>query len=107
MTSNWQETTHTSSFRSGIRFVVRNDSENDMVIAYTLHIQSPPQLWKMETPHKSARLKFRHVFSSTVSVEYVGSTFAGKNDQFILCAGKCLILHCDLSQSLLTMFRSR
>jgi len=40
------------------------------------------------TPYGCARLTFHHLFSSTVSVEYVGSTFGGRHDQFILCAGK-------------------
>ncbi|KAG2070683.1 hypothetical protein BDR04DRAFT_1099702 [Suillus decipiens] len=35
-----------------------------------------------------ARLTFCRAFSSLVSVEYVGSTFGGENDQVILCAGK-------------------
>jgi hypothetical protein len=78
-------------------------SERLVIITYVLHMQTPSQLWKMElvgsrrTPYGCARLAFRHVFSSTVPVGYVGSTFGGKSDQFIVCAGKCLICHFDLA----------
>ncbi|OAX41895.1 WD40 repeat-like protein [Rhizopogon vinicolor AM-OR11-026] len=69
-------------------------ARNDSQILFSFGDQTPPQLWKMElfgsrrTPYGCARLTFRHVFSPTVSIEYVGSTFGGKNDQFVLCAGK-------------------
>lgn len=82
--------------------MVRNQNI-DIVIAYILYAQTPPQLWKMElvgshrTPYGCARLTFHHLFSSTVSVEYVGSTFGGRHDQFILCAGKCLVLCPDFA----------
>ncbi|KAG0705772.1 WD40-repeat-containing domain protein [Suillus ampliporus] len=67
-------------------------ARNNVHLLFAFGDQSPPQLWKMEligrTSQNCARLTLRHAFSSTVSIEYVGSTFGGKNDQFILCAGK-------------------
>ncbi|KAG1767907.1 hypothetical protein EDD22DRAFT_873622 [Suillus occidentalis] len=70
-------------------------ARNNSHLLFSFSDQSPPQLWKMDlvggrgrAPRNCARLTFRHAFSSPVSVEYVGSTFGGKNDQFIVCAGK-------------------
>lgn len=70
-------------------------ARNNTHILFSFEDQSPPQLWKMDlvggrgrAARNCARLTFRHAFSSPVSVEYVGLTFGGKNDQFILGAGK-------------------
>ncbi|KAG2032146.1 WD40-repeat-containing domain protein [Suillus americanus] len=70
-------------------------SRNNTHLLFSFGDQSPPQLWKMDlvggrgrAPRNCARLTFRHTFSSPVSIEYVESTFGGKSDQFILCAGK-------------------
>ncbi|KAG2116886.1 WD40-repeat-containing domain protein [Suillus cothurnatus] len=70
-------------------------ARNNTHLLFSFGDQSPPQLWKMDlvggrgrATRNCARLTFRHEFSSPVSIEYVGSTFGGKNDQFILCAGK-------------------
>ncbi|KAG1735358.1 WD40-repeat-containing domain protein, partial [Suillus paluster] len=65
-------------------------SRNNTHLLFAFGDQSPPQLWKMELVggRNCAKLTFRHEFSSRVSIEYVGSTFGGRNDQFILCAGK-------------------
>lgn len=70
-------------------------ARNNTHVLFSFEDQSPPQLWKMDlvggrgrATRNCAKLTFRHAFSSPVSVEYVGLTFGGKNDQFILCAGK-------------------
>lgn len=70
-------------------------SRNNTHLLFSFGDQSPPQLWKMDlvggrgrATRNCARLTFRHAFSSPVSIEYVESTFGGKSDQFILCAGK-------------------
>lgn len=70
-------------------------TRNNTHLLFSFGDQSPPQLWKMDlvggrgrASRNCARLTFRHAFLSPVSFEYVATTFGGKNDQFILCAGK-------------------
>ncbi|KAJ8594595.1 WD40 repeat-like protein [Rhizopogon salebrosus TDB-379] len=69
-------------------------TRNDSHLLILFGDQTPPQLWTMalvgspRTPYGCLRLTFHHVFSSTMSGGYVGSTFGGKDDQFILCASE-------------------
>lgn len=83
-----------------------------VVVTYILHMQTPPQLWTMalvgspRTPYGCLRLTFHHVFSSTISGGYVGSTFGGKDDQFILCASECLIFYSEFPGFLLKPYFS-
>lgn len=64
---------------------------------YSISSQAAPQLWKLEMVRdrdraeyaQTSRLNLKHTFALKGAVDIAGPChFGGKDDQFVLCAGK-------------------
>jgi len=76
-------------------------ARNGVVALVSYENKAPPQLWRVEmvkdwddNTNYHARLSLRHTFMPKVPVDFAGpSYFGGKDDQFVLCAGKAGDIH--------------
>ncbi|KZV98127.1 WD40 repeat-like protein [Exidia glandulosa HHB12029] len=59
-----------------------------------IHMQSPPQLWKIHIVADDARLNLHLTYMPKEDTDFTGpSYFGGRNDQFVICASKAGDIH--------------
>ncbi|KDQ13401.1 hypothetical protein BOTBODRAFT_66862 [Botryobasidium botryosum FD-172 SS1] len=64
-------------------------SSNGQLALVSYENQTPPQLWRIPLIRDQARLQRMHTYMPHAPVDFAGhSYFGGKEDQFVICAGK-------------------
>ncbi|KZS96236.1 WD40 repeat-like protein [Sistotremastrum niveocremeum HHB9708] len=70
-----------------VRDITLAKSGNIALVSY--ENTAPPQLWRLDMVHDDVRLVLVHTYMPETLVSWAGSSyFGGKNDQFVICAGK-------------------
>ncbi|KAG9016041.1 hypothetical protein FRB90_003765 [Tulasnella sp. 427] len=70
---------------------ISNDRDNSSGYLALISYEdtAPPELWRVSVVAKEARLQLLQTYMPTATVEFAGPSYlGGKQDQFVICAGK-------------------